>query len=76
MLLSEGFEVAIRGECDTCHGPALTARIVIDGYPEAARHRPARSQASHMKYVRSTVELDIRNGALAKKADGVAAWLG
>jgi len=29
-----------------------------------------------MKYVRSTVELDIRNGALAKKADGVAAWLG
>ena len=62
-------EPAIRGEQGV--DGSLADRLLIGGYPEAARRAPARAREWHREYVRSIVERDVRDVAKVKDADEV-----
>ena len=68
-LLKGELEPAIRGEQGV--DGSLADRLLVGGYPEAARRAPARAREWHREYVRSIVERDVRDVAKVKDADEV-----
>ena len=68
-LLEGAFEPTIRGERGV--GGSLADRLLVGGYPEAARRAPTRAREWHREYVRSIVERDVRDVAKVKDADEV-----